>query len=140
MRVLHVEDNAGDRALACEAAEIAGWTCQLIQVHTADEARRELAEAPADLILLDFNLPGTRGSELLAEIRQQTLVPVIILSSSADKRDIRSSYQLQANAYVQKPTDFDGFVQLFEAIHAFWLTCVRPPPAHDAPDVPARTD
>jgi CheY-like chemotaxis protein len=82
------------------------------------------AKPGPDLILLDLNLPGTDGRQLLADIKgrpELKTIPVIVLTTSADERDVRDCYQLDANAYVVKPVDFDQFLSTMRSIEEFWL-------------------
>ena len=129
-RILHVEDSASDRALTKEAIDIVGIDCELIQVQSAADALVAIAASPPQLILLDLNLPGMKGHELLSTLKQNPKwlsIPVLILSSSENQREIARSYVLHANGYLAKPTDFDGFISLFEAIDQFWLRHARLP-------------
>jgi len=83
-----------------------------------------------DLILLDLNLPGLDGREVLAEIKQHAefkLVPVCILTSSAAEKDITQSYRLGANCYLVKPIDFKSFQDIVRAVEEFWFGIVKLP-------------
>lgn len=80
-----------------------------------------------DLILLDLNLPGKSGQEVLAEIKADErlrTIPVVILTSSRDEADVRGAYRHWANCYVTKPVDYDGFVETVRWIERFWLGVV----------------
>lgn len=92
----------------------------------------EFANAPRpDLILLDLNLPGMDGREVLCEVKSDPAlkrIPVVILTTSADDRDILKSYDLNANCYVTKPVDIYQFLQIVQLINDFWLAAVRLPP------------
>jgi two-component system, chemotaxis family, response regulator Rcp1 len=83
-----------------------------------------------DLILLDLNLPGKSGHEVLAEIKaDQSLrsVPVIILTTSRLETDVLKAYNLQANAYIVKPVDLQQFIEAMRAFDEFWLAVVKLP-------------
>ena len=80
-----------------------------------------------NLILLDLNLPKMDGREVLAHIKEDEslkAIPTVILTTSEDEEDIATSYQLQANCYLKKPTQLDDFEGLVENINDFWLTKV----------------
>jgi len=96
--------------------------------------RREGSHAQAsrpDIILLDLNLPGMSGLELLTKIKEDArlrMIPVIVLSSSEADADVIMSYRLGANCYFKKPSEWDEFVDIAKAIKDFWLHIVRLPP------------
>jgi CheY-like chemotaxis protein len=77
-----------------------------------------------DLVLLDVNMPGKSGWEVLDEIKNDDrlcVLPVLMLTSSCDAADIHAAYARHANAYLTKPDDLSGFIELFGAIDSFWL-------------------
>lgn len=79
------------------------------------------------VILLDLNLPGTDGREVLTEIKrddQLKQIPVIVLTTSNDARDVESCYQAGANSYIQKPVDTEGFVRAIERLNGYWFEVV----------------
>jgi CheY-like chemotaxis protein len=83
-----------------------------------------------DLILLDLNLPGMDGREVLAAVKSDPdlkLIPVVILTTSADEHDVLRSYNLNANCYVTKPLDVHQFIQVVQLISTFWVAAVRLP-------------
>ena len=114
-----------------EAFREAGSFARLNVAHNAAQAlaflRREnpyQASPKPSLILLDLNLPGANGSELLAEIksgRELRHIPVIVLSSSTRAEDIATAYNLHANCYISKPPDLESLIDLVHMIDAFWL-------------------
>ncbi len=76
------------------------------------------------LILLDLNMPGLDGRKTLQLVKQDNglkRIPVIILTTSADERDIESCYQMGANTYVQKPVSFDGLIEAIKRLKAYWF-------------------
>jgi CheY-like chemotaxis protein len=135
--ILLVEDNPGDARLMQEALAEARVRNRLHVVADGVEAlaylRRQHPFASAirpDLILLDLNLPGKDGRDVLAEIkRDQDLrrIPVVILTSSQAAADIARAYDLHANAYVTKPLDLEQFITVVKSIEDFWLTIVKLP-------------
>ncbi|MFY9887313.1 MAG: response regulator [Streptosporangiaceae bacterium] len=135
--VLLVEDDPGDALMATETLELARKNGRFHVVADGQSALRflrrtgEYAAAPSPrLVLLDLNLPGLSGLEVLAEIKSDPelrIIPVIVLSSSRHPDDIRRSYAAHANAYVVKPVDFDGFADTIQKIDACFLGLIQPP-------------
>jgi len=83
-----------------------------------------------DIILLDLNLQTMDGDEVLEAIRDDDslrTIPVVVLTSSGAEEDIVKSYELNANAYLTKPVDFDGFLDIVDSIDNFWLSFVKVP-------------
>lgn len=129
--VLLVEDNRLDARLIRHAFEEGQLQCAL---HVVEDGRSALdflrrrgryATSPRPhLVILDLNLPGMAGGELLAELksnRKLRSIPVVILSGAASFEDIRRSYRMFANSCVHKPLDADGFVSTVRLIKDFWL-------------------
>lgn len=138
-RVLLVEDNPGDVELTRLAFEEAGVVCELTVAETGERALELLATSAEagdnyrpDLILLDLNLPGMNGNEVLRNVKSDNglkRIPVIAISSSAAATDVLESYNLHVNSYIQKPMDMAGFVKIVQVIGEFWLTMTVQPPA-----------
>jgi len=85
-----------------------------------------------DLILLDLNMPRKDGRELLQDIKQDEClmrIPVVVLTTSQEDKDVLQSYNLHANCYVTKPFDLEQFMAVVSAISNFWLSVVKLPPA-----------
>jgi two-component system, response regulator len=83
------------------------------------------------VVLLDVKMPRMDGLEALRHIKSDErlkLIPVVMLTSSQDERDVRESYQLRANAYVVKPVEFRRFAAVLQQIESFWLHINHPPP------------
>jgi len=93
-------------------------------------AGRDVKNMPV-VTLLDLKLPKINGMEVLKTIRQNELtklLPVVILTSSAEDCDLVNSYKLGANSYVRKPVDFKKFVEAIKSLGLFWLVWNEPPP------------
>ena len=138
VEILLVEDDPGDVVLTREALTGGKIHNNLHVVGDGVSAmaflRRQPPHADAlrpDLVLLDLNLPRKDGRDTLAEIKGDhdlRRIPVVILTTSGAEEDIVRSYDLHANAYVQKPLDLDQFLRAVRAIDDFYLTVVRLPP------------
>ena len=132
--VLLVDDNQADVRLCLRAISEEINTERVRVARDGEEARDFLLRRgsysdPADapwlrLILLDLNLPKVSGFDVLAEIRNDPrtkVIPVVVLSSSKQDRDIQRSYKLGANSYLQKPVMFDDFRALIRRALEYWL-------------------
>ena len=138
IEILLVEDNPGDVRLTQEALRDSKLHNRLSVVEDGVEAlaflKREghYNDSPRpDIILLDLNLPRKSGREVLEEIKQDDVlkrIPVVVLTTSEDERDVMASYNLHANCYITKPVDFSQFITIVRNIKEFWVTIVRLPP------------
>lgn len=138
IEILLVEDNVGDARLTREALRGGNLRNTLHHVQDGVEAlsflRREgpYRAAPyPDLILLDLNLPRMDGREVLDAIKNNDAwkhIPVIVLTTSDDERDIVKAYNLHANCFITKPVQLEAFLAVVRSIEEFWLTIVRLPP------------
>jgi CheY-like chemotaxis protein len=138
VEILLVEDNPGDVRLAQEVLRDARMRNHISAVKDGVEALAFLRHtgtyvgAPRpDLILLDLNLPRKDGREVLADIKaDQDLrrIPVIILTTSQDERDVLGAYESYANCYIVKPVDLEQFIAVVESIQQFWFQIVHLPP------------
>jgi len=134
IEILLVEDNPGDIRLTKEALKEGKVLNTLTVVQDGVEAltclRRQGRYTDAkrpDLILLDLNLPKKDGREVLAEIKDDEalkLIPVVVLTTSQDERDVLKSYGLHANCYITKPVELEQFISVVRAIEHFWLGIV----------------
>jgi CheY-like chemotaxis protein len=132
--ILLVEDNEGDILLTKEAFEDAKFRNKLHIAYDGDEALdylykrngHENADTP-DMILLDLNMPGVSGRDVLEQVKaDQNLrrIPVIVLTSSSADKDIIESYDLHANCYIVKPVDAMKFMDVVNQIENFWVDIV----------------
>jgi two-component system, chemotaxis family, response regulator Rcp1 len=139
VKILLVEDNPADVLLTKESFTKSKTANEVGVVTNGAAALRFLrrkapytaAERP-DLILLDLNLPTVDGREVLSEIKTDPdlkSIPVVVLTTSADERDILRAYELNANCYVTKPMNLHEFVSAVRAIDEFWLGHVGLPKA-----------
>ena len=138
VEILLAEDNPGDVKLTEKALERGQVLNNLNVVNDGVEAMAylkqegEYADAKRpDLILLDLNMPRMDGTDVLEAIKDHgelRRIPVVVLTSSSAEEDIVQSYDLHANAYLTKPVDFDGFLDVVGRIEDFWLTVVKRPP------------
>ncbi len=136
--ILLVEDNPGDVRLTQKAFEKACLSNRLHVVNTGEAAmnfllrRGEYADSPPiDLILLDLRLPDCNGVDVLAQIKSRPELkrtPVVVMTSSTAETDIISSYEHHANAYINKPVDFSGLLDIVRDLDHFWFSLVRRPP------------
>lgn len=86
---------------------------------------------PPKLVLLDLKLPKVSGLEVLREIKAQPetrAIPVVVMTSSGEERDVIDSYKLGVNSYIQKPVDFEQFRQTIKTLGLYWLVVNRLPP------------
>jgi len=137
VEILLAEDNPGDVMLTRKALE-QGKLANNLHVTTdgvdaleflRQEGEYEDTPRP-DLILLDLNMPRKDGQEVLEELRaddELRRIPVVVLTSSESEEDIVRSYELNANAYLTKPVDFDGFVEIVNRLENFWFQVVKFP-------------
>ena len=140
-RVFVIEDNPADIRLLREGVDTADIDLDIEVISNGQQAVEQLTELGADLtgdrpalILLDLNLPGKSGFEVLATVRDQTAVqtvPVVIVSSSENREDIKRAYDSSANAYVTKPSDPDEYIQMVAAAVEFWIRHVTPTPTNE---------
>ena len=138
--ILLVEDNPSDVELTKRALKRCRIVNDLVVVEDGKEAidylwcagayaNRETAELPT-LTLLDLKLPRVPGLEVLRRIREDSRtrrLPVVILTSSNEERDIAASYDLGVNSYIRKPVDFTQFTEAIAQLGLYWLVLNEPP-------------
>ncbi len=137
MQILLIEDNPADVELTRQCFRSSRISNEVHAAMDSETAfaflhrKREFADAPSpDLILLDLNLPGTDGREILAAIKldpELRVIPVIVLTTSDSDADVAEAYRLHANSYLRKPVDLDEFFDLADTICGYWSRCVRLP-------------
>ena len=138
IEILLAEDNPGDVKLTRKALEHGDILNNLHVVEDGVETMKflrsegEYAETPQpDLLLLDLNMPKKDGRAVMKEMDEDLdlkRIPVVVLTSSDAEEDVVRSYELNANAYLTKPVDFDGFVDIINRLEDFWFTVVKMPP------------
>jgi CheY-like chemotaxis protein len=139
-RILLVEDDPNDVDLTLTALEEYNLANEVVTVRDGAEALDYLymrgaygsrpRENPA-VLLLDLKLPKVDGLEVLQQIRSDEklkFIPVVVLTSSREERDMVASYALGVNAYVVKPVDFHEFVNAIRELGVFWAVINEPPP------------
>jgi CheY-like chemotaxis protein len=137
--ILLVEDNPDDEALTRRALAKNNIQNEVQVAHDGAEALDFLFGTGAhaarpiapEVILLDLKLPKVDGLEVLRRIRaddRTRLLPVVILTSSREERDLVSGYGLGANSYIRKPVDFQQFVEAVRQLGLYWLVLNEPPP------------
>lgn len=131
--ILLVEDNPDDVALAEAAFVRLTLEHRLIVAGDGEAALACVLHDPdragcppplPDLVLLDLKLPGVDGFEVLRRMRSHAVaavLPVIVFTSSVEEHDVLTSYQLGANSYIRKPTDFDEFLAVLEQLVRYWF-------------------
>jgi len=139
IEILLVEDSPDDACLTIDALQEGRVRNNITLLEDGVSAmaflRREgrYAQAPRpDLILLDLNLPRKNGREVLTEIKQDPhlrRIPVVVMTSSDDEKDILAAYDRHVNAYVTKPVDLDQFIAVVKSIEHFWFSIVKLPAA-----------
>ena len=135
--ILLVEDSPEDFETTERAFRRSGLKNPIYRCADGDEAldflyRRGRYAGPGEaprpgVILLDLNLPGTDGREVLFEIKNDPglkQIPVIVLTTSKDERDVEACYRCGANSYIQKPVDVDGFMKAIERLNDYWFEVV----------------
>jgi two-component system response regulator len=139
--ILLVEDNPDDEALTRRAFQKNNVGNDLVVVRdgaealdylfgTGQYAGRDLSRQP-QVVLLDLKLPKIDGLEVLRRLRadeRTRMLPVVILTSSNEERDLVKGYSLGANSYVRKPVDFSDFTEAARQLGMYWLLLNEPPP------------
>jgi CheY-like chemotaxis protein len=139
-RILMVEDDPKDVELTLTALEDYNLTNEVVVTRDGEEAldylycrgsfKMRTSENPA-VLLLDLKLPKIDGLEVLQQIKSDEklkMIPVVVLTSSREERDMVASYKLGVNAYVVKPVDFHEFVNAIKELGVFWAIINEPPP------------
>ncbi len=133
--ILLVEDSEDDALLAQRALRRTGVEVDIVTVTSGKEAldflrgegahRHRASASLPDVVLLDLKMPKMGGLDVLRRIRSEPrtrLLPVVVLTSSVEEKDLIDSYSLGANSYVRKPIDYTLFMDAARQITAYWLT------------------
>jgi CheY-like chemotaxis protein len=123
-KLIVVDDDPVDVRFVMRAFSDAGSLIEITHVADAEQASDRLDSEAFDYILLDINMPGTSGMDLLKRLRARTrtaVTPVIMLSSSSNSVDVNRAYQNGANAYAVKPSTVSGYRDFAEGFTRFWL-------------------
>lgn len=140
VEILLVEDNPTDAELCIRALKTHNLANKLVWVKDGAEAldflngrgdfaRRSASNLPK-VVMLDLRLPKVDGLEVIRHIRSDDrlkLIPIVVLTSSKDDRDVHESYELGANAFVSKPVEFNEFAAAVAQLGLFWLLVNKPP-------------
>ncbi len=138
--ILLVEDNPNDLELALRALKKHNLANNVIVARdgaealdfifgTGSYADRQIEKIPK-VVLLDLKLPKVDGLEVLRRIKvdeRTKTIPVVVLTSSQEERDVVDSYRLGVNSYIVKPVDFDQFIDSVSKLGLYWLVCNKPP-------------
>jgi len=143
--ILLVEDNANEVRLTMWAFEKSNISKQIVAVGDGEEALdylfatgRHAGRDPKvmpEVVLLDMKLPKIDGLGVLRRLRadeRTRQLPVVILTSSKEEKDVTSSYNLGANSFIRKPVDFDQFIDAARHLGLYWLVMNEPPPRRDS--------
>jgi two-component system response regulator len=146
IEILLVEDNRADAELTQHAFRKNALVNRIHVVRDGEEALNflfctdgyeERSDLPLpQLILLDLKLPKIDGLSVLRALkgdRRTRWIPVIVLTSSKEEKDVMASYELGVNSYIQKPMDFDQFRETARALALYWLLVNAPPPRQAMP-------
>ena len=142
VEILLVEDNPTDAELAIRALKKSNFANKLFWVKDGAEAldflfatgiysERQVVGGPK-VILLDLRLPKVDGMEVLRRVKNDErtrTIPVVVLTSSKEDRDVAESYQLGVNSYISKPVEFDAFAKTVSELGLYWLLVNHPPVA-----------
>lgn len=131
--ILLVEDNPNDAELAIRALKKNNLANNLVHLEDGQEALDYLYDEKNEmpkLILMDVKMPRVDGIEVLRKLKsdeKRRIIPVVMLTSSKEDKDIIEAYNLGVNAYIVKPVDFDQFVKAVTQLGFFWMILNQPP-------------
>jgi CheY-like chemotaxis protein len=143
--ILSVEDNPADQRLIQELLKKCKAKCELHFVRNGVEAmdyllrRGAFAQVPRpDIVLLDLNMPKKDGRTVLKEVKENPElreIPVLILTTSSQRSDIKAAYALYANTFMTKPVDLANYESLIHAVDDFWFQHAQLPEKDELSDV-----
>jgi two-component system response regulator len=149
--ILLVEDNQDDMDLALHALKREKLANHIFVARDGEEALDFLFcrgkfgqrsfDHPPKLVLLDLKLPKVDGMEVLKQIKSDSrtkTIPVVMMTSSKEERDLVQSYDLGANSYIQKPVDFDQFRETVKTVGLYWLVTNQPVPVNGVHELAVR--
>jgi len=140
VEILLVEDNASDAEMTLDALKMNGFHYKIFHVRDGalaldflfaegEHNGRDISDTP-NVILLDLKMPKVSGIEVLQKIRSDErtkMIPVVVLTSSAEDPDIKKCYELGVNSYVVKPVEFELFQKEIAGLGLYWMTVNRQP-------------
>lgn len=132
--IVLVEDNPDDQALTLRALKKQNIANEIIVLQDGVEALEYLLDPSKQLphlVLLDLKLPKLDGLQVLRRLRSEPrteLLPVVVLTSSDEDRDVIDGYRLGANSYIRKPVDFNQFTEAVRHLGLYWLVLNQSPP------------
>ncbi len=136
--ILIVEDSPDDFEATKRAFNKANLRNRIQHAESGEQALTYLRDegcAKPGIILLDLNMPGLDGRktlEIIKQSQQLKSIPVVILTTSNDERDVQACYDLGANTYIQKPVDFDGLIAAIRRLKEYWFEIAVLPKDSDA--------
>ena len=151
VEILLVEDNEDDMELALHALRRGKIANVISTVRDGEEALDFLFcrgayaqrgfEHPPKLVLLDLKLPKVDGMEVLKQVKSDPrtmTIPIVMMTSSREERDLLNSYSLGVNSYIQKPVDFDQFRETVKSVALYWVVINQPPVIQDPHELTGR--
>lgn len=130
LKVLLIEDSPGEARLLLELFRESNLDVDVYHALDGEQGLEILGSEHFSLLILDLNLPGISGWEVLDQLKSDPLkrsLPIVILTSSKVPEDVARAYDSHANCYIQKPTDLNQFRQVINQIESFWFKLVALP-------------